>query len=111
LNVLKNQTPPSVEDLVALMEPDVLYAPHEFLERIGGSTVPIRTILDLAVTQRQMERVVHRKRHHYRLPPPLTGNGQPTLSRQDELAGWEKQWRQFRAMCEASRPNTPGRQD
>lgn len=109
MKAVKNQAPPTVEELVALMQPDVLYSQQELVERTGRTAGPIRTILDLAVARRQMERVVHRKRHHYRLPAPSTENGALTLQRQGELAGWEKQWRQFRAMCEAARPNAPRR--
>lgn len=103
----KNQIVPTVEELLALMKPGVLYAQQEFIELTGRTQGSIRTVLDLAVVRRQMERVVYRKRHHYRLPEPATGSELPTLARRSELTGWDQQWRQFRAMCEAARPR-PG---
>lgn len=102
----KKQTYPTVEDLVALMEPDVLYTQREFVERTDWTSGAIRQTLDLAVARREMERLVHRKRHHYRLHSAQAVSELPGLHRRGDLAGWDKQWRQFRVMCEAARPNT-----
>jgi hypothetical protein len=75
----------------------------------GRDLGAIRMLLDLVIARRQIERVIRRRRGEYRLYPASPPSELAPLRIHGQLTGWEAQWRQFRTMCEAARPTTPGR--
>ncbi|CAG9244353.1 hypothetical protein PUN4_1000004 [Paraburkholderia unamae] len=95
----------SVDELLAVMEPDVTYHLHDLIGRTGRTLSAVRKTLDGAVAQQRIGRATSRDdaRYRYFILAVASGRDAAVLHAPGELKDYDKQWRQFRAVCEDSR--------
>jgi hypothetical protein len=93
-----------VNEVLAVMEPGVLYSAAQLSKLSERSSSVVQSRLNLALSRRLVERVSEGERSLYRIPVlnvQATPGNLCVLPRRE--LKWESEWRRFRALCEATR--------
>lgn len=101
---ISDQAITSVSKIVSAMSQDQAYSVRELCDCMDLKVSRLRPILDAAVRMHLLRVSVENKRNMYSLPvdPPASLTVCPSFD-WVELTGYDKQWKEFRSLCETSR--------